>query len=223
MKESQEVGISSFYRYIKLGKPRNLILLIVFLICGMITQGYSFYFYNSASKNHEGDFDSLHFLKYFVIIQMLLGIFNFLRIFIVYLFGINISTKLHGSMLIRVLYSSINSFFNKNSIGKVLNRMSGDLMKIDKEISFNIGTLLANVSSLFVNFLLILIFTSWWLGVFYLIVFYFLWILRQKFSVANIILSKYESVTKSPYYALFSDFTNGNHVIRTFEKQDYYF
>lgn len=184
----------------------------------MIVYGYSYYFYNTASKNQEGDFDSSHFLKYFVIIQILMGLLNFLRILFCYLFGINISMKLHGTMLIRILYSSINSFFNKNPIGKVLNRLSGDLMQVDRSISYNLSNLTSRITLLVVNFLLILIFTNWWLGLFYLIIFYFLWRLRIKFSVANIILSKYESVTKSPYYALFSDFAHGNHIIRTFNK-----
>lgn len=56
------------------------------------------------------------------------------------MFGINISTKLHGLMSLKVLYSSINSFFNKNPIGKVLNRFSGDIMVIDRDISFNQST-----------------------------------------------------------------------------------
>lgn len=75
---------------------------------------------------------------------------------------------------------------------------------------------------MFVNISLIIIFTNWYLGIIILIIFYFLFKLRNKFSTANIILKKYESVTKSPYYSLFSDFASGNFIIRTFDKHDYY-
>jgi len=45
----------------------------------------------------------------------------------------------------------------------------------------------------------------------------------MNFSNANIVVKKYESVTKSPYYSLFSDFVNGNFEIRAMKKEEYYF
>lgn len=222
LEENQEVAFSSYFNYLSLGRMYNLMLLIAIMLVNMFFAGYSYYFYNQASKNHRADFNPTYFIQMFVAINLVLGMTQFLRILFCYLFGINISMKLHGLMLVRVLYSSINGFFNKNPIGKVLNRFSGDLMTIDTGISYNQSTLLQFTSTLIVNLILIVTFTKWFLGIFYLIIFYFLWKMRMSFSVANIIMKKYESVTKSPYYNLFSDFVNGNYIIKTYQKEDYY-
>jgi len=126
--ENNEVGLKSYRNYLSLGKLYNLFFLGFVLVINMSVSGYSYYFYNSAAKNQDDkSFDSHKFLKYFIIINIVLGLTEFFRILFCYVFGINISIKLHGLMLIRIMYSSINNFFNKNTIGKVLNRLSGDL------------------------------------------------------------------------------------------------
>lgn len=82
-------------------------------------------------------------------------------------------------MLFRVLYSSINSFFNKNTIGKVLNRMSGDLMKVDRDLSYTTSSLISIFANLLINVVLITIFTKWYLGLIYLVIFIYLIRLRN--------------------------------------------
>ena len=123
----------------------------------------------------------------------------------------------------KVLYSSINGFFNTNPIGKVLNRMSGDLAVIDRQIPFSLDNFIWTFSNLVINIVLVVIFTSWYMAIIYMIIFYIVWKMRVKFSIANIVTSKYQSVTKSPYFALFSDFVHGNYIIKTFKKEEHYF
>lgn len=139
----------------------------------MIATGYSYYFYNYSTKGEN--FNSSYFLKVFISLNLILGFTTFFRMLFIYMFGISISIKLHGLMLLRILYSSINGFFNQNPIGKVLNRVSGDLMAIDRSIAFNQSYLLNVSSNLIVNFLMVIIFTNWIIGFVFIFIFYFLW------------------------------------------------
>lgn len=81
-------------------------------------------------------------------------------------------------MLVKMMYSSINGFFNKNPIGKVLNRLSGDLSIIDRSIAYNQSSVLNVFSNLIVNFTMIIFATQWYLGLVYLIIFILLWRIR---------------------------------------------
>lgn len=76
----------------------------------MIATGYSYYFYNFATKGEN--FNSGYFLKVFITLNLLLGFTTFFRMLFIYMFGISISIKLHGLMLLKILYSSVNGFFN---------------------------------------------------------------------------------------------------------------
>ena len=68
MKENQNIGLNSIFIYLKLGKSLYIVILIVTMITQMFVEGYSFYFYNTAVKNGDNDFDPYYFLKVFVIL-----------------------------------------------------------------------------------------------------------------------------------------------------------
>lgn len=215
LQEKTDVGLQSYLKYVKLGKTYQIFILILVMLIYMVSLGYSYYFYNTLGSSQSNDYHS--FLKGFVFINMVIGTTQFLRLLICYLFGINISLKLHSLMILRILYASINSFFNKNSVGKVLNRLSGDLQDIDRSIGYSQAYFANNVSIMLINIILMMIFTHWVIGVVFAVVILFLWRSRKSFSIANILTTKYDQVTKSPYFALISDFVNGNHEIRTFD------
>ena len=54
-------------------------------------------------------------------------VFAFLRLFLCYIFGYDVSVVIHNLSLFRILHTSINEFFYKNPVGKTLNRLSGDI------------------------------------------------------------------------------------------------
>lgn len=73
-------------------------------------------------------------------------------------------------MLLKMVFASLVNFFNKNSIGKILNRISSDMEKMDKYIPYNLGSNLAFIRSILANLLLIIIFTDWRLGFLFILV-----------------------------------------------------
>ena len=57
--------------------------------------------------------------------------FSGIRAFILVLSSIEQGRKIHKKMIKNLLYSSINDFYNRVPIGRILNRLSKDLKEVD--------------------------------------------------------------------------------------------
>ena len=105
----------------------------------------------------------------------------------------------------RLLHASINSFFNKNPIGKVLNRMSGDIERIDRYLPMTNSYVFLITSRVIVSLVLISIISN---PLFLVFVFIYMFIalrMQRHYSLANIEATRLESITRSPFFQLFTD------------------
>lgn len=77
---------------------------------------------NNNSNAHNG-----HYLMWYTIISLNVGTFVFVRLTVVYIANYLMVKKLHKGMVSRLIYASINNFFDRIPIGRILNRLSKDL------------------------------------------------------------------------------------------------
>lgn len=107
-----------------------------------------------------------------------------------------------------MMHASINKFFNKNPIGRVLNRLSGDIEKIDTNFPWTFSQLLVISSQVITAFFMISYIANPYFMIFVLLYFFFCYKIQRNFSKSNIEMTRLNSVTKSPFVQLFTDSGN---------------
>ena len=222
LEEKSSFGFGIVLNYINMGLKWKLAVIVISMSLYGYIYGYSFYFYNQQGKLEPGEFDNGYFFKLFIFINLSAAFLNFFRVYNSYTFGYDISRIINNVIVFRILHSSLNKFIDKNPIGKILNRLSGDMEKVDKFIPMGLSYLVY-VFVILVTFLtLTLLFSDWKLIFFFLIFFFFSFRAQRSFSIANIVTTKFDSVTKSPFYSMFSDTVYGNTSLRAFKKQGFF-
>ena len=145
-----------------------------------------------------------------------------LRMGLFYTFGFEISLFLHHKVIFRMLHASINKFFNKHPKGKLLNRLSGDMYLIDRILIFNLSSLYFAIGLVFVYFLLIVLYSHWVMVLFLVAMCVTFYYQRIRFANTNVVVSKYDSVTMSPFYSIIDDSISGVEQIRCLKKESFY-
>jgi ABC-type multidrug transport system fused ATPase/permease subunit len=120
-------------------------------------------------------------------------------------------------MLSKVFNAPINLYFDVTPIGRILNKFSKDLSKIERDFSWEVGGLLAMVYQALSILIVAVIVVKW-----ILIILPILGFLSYKLYVNSISsfreTTRLESLTKSPLLSFFSETFNGASTIRTFKK-----
>ena len=144
------------------------------------------------------------------------------------------STRLHGRMLKSVLHSPLK-FFHTNPTGRILNRFSKDMGMQDEDlpwVSVEVITVsphavlilseisfLQNVFVVFSTVCLICIALPYMLTFFVAIFFVFRYYLRR-YVVTSREVKRFDGVTRSPVYAMFSENIKGLSTIRAYNCQE---
>lgn len=169
-----------------------------------------------SSMDEPGSFE-----KYFttiLIYTMAFGVFVTLGFFLIMMSVLRASNNLHRRMTEKTLRSPINLYFDKTPTGKILNRFSKDINKLDADFPFTLNFVIECLSWIVATVFVSALVSPWSL---LCIPFVF---------IAGIILTKYyirayremtriESVTNSPILSNFSETLTGNTTIRCFKKQ----
>lgn len=219
MKELNNVNFKLVASFFGLTSKLKLSIVVVAVILTMMANSYLYVFYNEQGEKDPANFDKFYFFKMFITLQVLIIFFNFVRAFFIFLFSLDVSNKLNTIIIFRMLHASINKFFNRNPIGKVLNRLSGDIEKLDTILPQNFS-FISNFGSCLVLNLFMVTFSSGYVILFFIIIYFVLVLMIQRyFAITNIKQTKLDSATKSPFYSLFSDVVNGIVDIRTYKKE----
>eukprot|EP00345_Euplotes_harpa_P014311 CAMPEP_0168352156 /NCGR_PEP_ID=MMETSP0213-20121227/22369_1 /TAXON_ID=151035 /ORGANISM="Euplotes harpa, Strain FSP1.4" /LENGTH=926 /DNA_ID=CAMNT_0008363285 /DNA_START=845 /DNA_END=3626 /DNA_ORIENTATION=+ len=146
------------------------------------------------------------------------GLLVTIGFFIIMMSVVNSSNVLHRNMTDKVLRAPINLYFDKTPTGKLLNRFSKDINRIDAEFPFNLTFLVECLSWMGATLFVSTIVSPWSL-------------LSTPFAVvAGFLLIKYyirsyremtriESVTNSPILSNFGETLSGTTTIRCYNKQ----
>ena len=132
------------------------------------------------------------------------------------------STKLHNDMLHQILRAPI-SFYDVTPIGRILNRFSADLDKID--LGLPMAVLSAGNSAALVlgSIVAVIISTS---GAFLILLFPLLFVyfrMQRWFRKTSTELQRLTNINNSPIFADFSQTLSGTAVIRAYQVEDRFF
>ncbi|EGV60205.1 hypothetical protein CANTEDRAFT_111013 [Yamadazyma tenuis ATCC 10573] len=162
-------------------------------------------------------------VPFYLGIYLLLGFINSLSILaqncIVWIYcTIKGSSKLHNLMAIAVLRAPM-SFFETTPIGRVLNRFSSDVYKVDEVLCRVFGMFFSN--SFKAVFSIMVICFSTWQFIFLvgpLVVFYVMY--QQYYLRSSRELRRLDSISRSPIYANFQESLTGVNTIRAYNEID---
>ena len=76
--------------------------------------------------------------------------------------GIKCGTTVHKKITKALLYASLNKFYNRVPIGRIINRLTKDMREIDESIGYSVGNFVVSLFSL-LGTLVICVYASTWL------------------------------------------------------------
>ncbi|GMM33040.1 hypothetical protein DASC09_003650 [Saccharomycopsis crataegensis] len=181
-------------------------------------------FRSSFTHSHDSTInDSSVNFSYFLIIYMMLGtishIFDFLKTFVLYQFCcINASRHLHDSMLNSIINSPM-SFFNTTPAGRILNRFTNDINKIDDNLPktfikffgaiisalFTVGVIVFNLPLFFIPLIGLIIIYRYYQS-------YYISVSRD--------LKRISSASRSPIFNYLQESLSGAETVRAFRKTE---
>jgi len=122
--------------------------------------------------------------------------------------------KMHDAA-IRAVFASPMSFFDTTPMGRILNRFSGDVQKVDVQLASTGSMFVGYVVSLLCT-LLIIILVSWYIVLLLPVISFFYFIFASKYRNTAREVQRLDSISKSPIYTAFSEALNGCTTIQAY-------
>jgi ATP-binding cassette subfamily C (CFTR/MRP) protein 1 len=156
------------------------------------------------------------YLGIYVLFAMLAGVMVLVNAFLLIKGGINASTKIHNTMLLRVLRSPC-SFFDTTPLGRILNRFSKDINAIDDSLPSTLSWAMRTTFGVVSPILVIAIVTPFFLTLLLPLSFIYKHV-QQLYLRSSRELQRLESVSRSPVFSMFAETIGGLTTIRAYER-----
>lgn len=182
------------------------------LAIGSITSAYK------LASDAVTAFKTHHTVQYYIIWYALIGlgyaVLATIRVFVSFFAGIRASNRIFKRVLTRILRAKLG-FFDKTSLGRIMNRFSKDIEAVDQELTpFGEATFACLVSCVSI-FILITVITPGF--IFFAVIISYLYYLVGSFYITlSRELKRYDSITKSPIHQHFSESLTGVATIRAY-------
>ena len=166
--------------------------------------------------NHPSE--TTYYLPLYVGLRLGGCIFIFFRSIILnVIMSIKVSTHIHEKLLNSFVKAPINLFYDITPLGRLLNRLSKDINRIDEEIGFTVGSVIANIFNCLGCILMGLIFFP------YLIIFIPILVIPARYVTKIYVkssreLTRLESISRSPMLNHFQETLSGAKFIRVFRQ-----
>lgn len=115
-------------------------------------------FWTSDSLGKSDNF----YINWYVGIGVAYGVFAFLRALIFSFSNVRMSKHMHKEMIGNLLFSSLNEFFDRVPLGRILNRLSKDLNAVDSNFPSVFGNVLVFLFFLLGNTLVVVYCSTVW-------------------------------------------------------------
>ncbi|RFU74096.1 cadmium factor [Trichoderma arundinaceum] len=225
VKEHVEQGKVKWSVYGEYAKENNLVAVSIYLIALLAAQtanvGGSVWLKEWADMNerigvndHVGKYIGIYFA--FGIGSSLLTV---LQTLILWIFcSIEASRKLHERMA-NAIFRSPMSFFDTTPAGRILNRFSSDIYRVDEILARTFNMLFVNVAKSGFTLGIISVSTPAFVALIVPIALAYYWIQRYYLRTSRE-LKRLDSVSRSPIYAHFQESLGGVATIRAYRQQD---
>jgi len=223
-KEHVEQGKVKWNVYFEYAKNSNIVAVAVYMIALLASQtaqiGGSAWLKTWSEGNSKAG-GNLH-VGYYIGIYFAFGIgsslLTVLQTLILWIFcSIEASRKLHERMA-NAIFRSPMSFFDTTPTGRILNRFSSDIYRVDEVLARTFNMLFVNGARS--CFTLAIISVTWppFTALIIPIILIYYWIQRYYLRTSRE-LKRLDSVTKSPIYAHFQESLGGISTIRAYRQQ----
>nr|QFR37211.1 ABC transporter [Cyberlindnera americana] len=220
-REQGKVKWNIYLDYAKACNPKYVVVFLVFIFIPQLLQVLSSvwlkywsevntrYGYNPNAVFYLGTYFGLGLLASFAILVQSIILWQYC--------SIEGSTVLHSNMVNSVLRAPMQ-FFETTPIGRILNRFSNDINKVDEVLARTFSGFLVNVCK--VTFTILVICYSTWEFTLMVIPLLFVYMMYQQYYMrTSRELRRLDSVTRSPIYAHFQETLSGTSTIRGFSQQ----
>ncbi len=223
-KEHQEQGKVNWNVYKEYFYACNPFGVSVFLSCLVLSAAVSvagnFWLKNWSEKNSETGSNPQvgKYLGVYLALGIIASFLSLAQTITLWIWcTIQGSKILHESMTSSVLRAPM-SFFETTPIGRILNRFSSDIYKVDEVLGRVFSQFFANVVK--VSFTMIVICSSTWQFFFFILPIGVLYVLYQRYYLmTSRELKRLDSVTKSPIFAHFQETLCGVSTIRAYSQE----
>ena len=154
------------------------------------------------------------YLGVYSALMLLSAIFVFVRTVLFAVGSVRASTKMHEDALMATLRSPM-SFFDTTLTGRIINRFSADMQKVDLRVRMVMGYLLAVLFLLFTS-LGMVVFTAPYVALLLVPMTWLYLRIASFYRASSRELQRVESISKSPIYSQFTEALNGLSTIRAF-------
>ncbi|KAG6057778.1 hypothetical protein E4U17_000949 [Claviceps sp. LM77 group G4] len=224
VKEFVEQGKVKWSVYGEYAKENNLVAVAVYMTALLAAQsaGIGGSFWLKSWSEHNEDTGSNDDVGKYIGIYFAFGIGSSLltvvQTLILWIFcSIEASRKLHERMA-NAIFRSPMSFFDTTPTGRILNRFSSDIYRVDEVLARVFNMLFVNVARSFFTLGVISFSTPAFMALILPLALTYYWIQRYYLRTSRE-LKRLDSVSRSPIYAHFQESLGGVSTIRAFRQQ----
>lgn len=227
--ETRQEGVISCYLYalwLKLGYPDSALqpvavgLALFLLFTGVqvlkVVGEYWVGFWTSDSN--LDDVSDLTGLAYFAIILASMLCCALLRGVLFMTVSTRSSINLHNDVLKNILRAPVNTFFDTTPAGRILNRISSDLDKVDAMLPQQGIVFLQNLLEILSTLILCVIASPFFICILAPVLVLFIW-LGNYFAHSSRDVKRIDSTTRSPLFSMFAETLAGLATVRAFQLQ----
>ncbi|KAL4492939.1 hypothetical protein ABPG72_020718 [Tetrahymena utriculariae] len=173
----------------------------------------------SEWTGHNQESNNSFFLIGYVIFACSYGFMALIRSAVLLSGSIKCSRIIYRRMVSKLLFASLNEFFERIPVGRILNRLSKDVQVIDQDLAYGIGVFLATISTIIGDTLLCVYASSLWVLIPIFIFIYACKRLQQYYMNAQREIVRLETISRSPIVQYFGETLMGLPSIRAFRQQ----
>jgi ATP-binding cassette subfamily C (CFTR/MRP) protein 1 len=186
----------------------------VLFIVGEAITVFSSWWLSYWSQNLSSGRSPWFYLGIYVVINVGVVLLTFAKEFYLRMRGLHASKSLFLELLQAVLFSPMG-FFDTTPLGRIINRFSKDVYTVDEQLPQTVRAYIGTMARVFSTLAYIVVITPLFLvGLVPVFVFYYF---AQRYYIkTSRELSRLESTSRSPIYALFSETLDGLSTIRAY-------
>ncbi|KAK1994100.1 hypothetical protein LX36DRAFT_660894 [Colletotrichum falcatum] len=223
-KEHMEQGKVKWNVYFEYAKNSNIVAVAVYIIALLASQtaqiGGSAWLKTWSEENEKagGNLNVGYYIGIYFAFGIGSSLLTVLQTLILWIFcSIEASRKLHERMA-NAIFRSPMSFFDTTPTGRILNRFSSDIYRVDEVLARTFNMLFVNAARSCFTLAIISVTTPPFTALIVPIVLIYYWIQRYYLRTSRE-LKRLDSVTKSPIYAHFQESLGGISTIRAYRQQ----
>ncbi|KAF2970611.1 hypothetical protein GQX73_g2991 [Xylaria multiplex] len=224
-KEHQEQGKVKWDVYLEYAKTSNLVAVGVYLLTLIAAQtgqiGGSIWLKSWAERNSAagGNPDVAKYLGIYFAFGVGSAALTVVQTLILWIFcSIEASRKLHERMATAIFRAPM-SFFDTTPAGRILNRFSSDIYRLDEILARTFNMLFVNFARSAFTLILISVGTPAFVALIVPVGVVYYWVQRYYLRTSRE-LKRLDSVSRSPMYAHFQESLGGISTIRAYRQQE---